>query len=58
MALRRIVVAGTSLAGVAAARTLRAEGFDGTVTLVGQESEAPYDKPPLSKQFLAGHVDV
>lgn len=54
----RLVIAGTSLAGCGAARGLRAAGFDGTVTLVGQEREQPYDKPPLSKQFLAGTVTL
>ncbi len=37
-----------------AAESLRREGFDGTVTVVGDETEAPYDRPPLSKQILAG----
>jgi phthalate 3,4-dioxygenase ferredoxin reductase subunit len=39
---------------VRTAQALRSEGFDGRVVLVGEESELPYDKPPLSKQFLAG----
>jgi NADPH-dependent 2,4-dienoyl-CoA reductase/sulfur reductase-like enzyme len=50
----RIVVAGSSLAGLRAAETLRHEGFDGTVTVVGEEPHAPYDRPPLSKQVLRG----
>ncbi|MFE7274108.1 NAD(P)/FAD-dependent oxidoreductase [Streptomyces sp. NPDC057623] len=51
--MRRIVVVGASAAGLAAAETLRREGYDGTLTLVGDEPLAPYDRPPLSKQLLA-----
>lgn len=51
--MRRIVVVGASAAGLAAAETLRREGYDGTLTLVGDEPHAPYDRPPLSKQLLA-----
>ncbi|KFG06250.1 NAD(P)/FAD-dependent oxidoreductase [Streptomyces scabiei] len=51
--MRRIVVVGASAAGLAAAETLRREGYDGTITLVGDEPHAPYDRPPLSKQLLA-----
>jgi NADPH-dependent 2,4-dienoyl-CoA reductase/sulfur reductase-like enzyme len=51
--VRRIVVVGASAAGLAAAETLRREGYDGTLTLVGDEPLAPYDRPPLSKQILA-----
>ncbi len=50
----RIVVVGASLAGLRAAETLRVEGFDGALTLVGDESHRPYDRPPLSKQVLTG----
>ncbi|MCT9081736.1 NAD(P)/FAD-dependent oxidoreductase [Streptomyces fulvoviolaceus] len=51
--MKRIVVVGASAAGLAAAETLRREGYDGTLTLVGDEPLAPYDRPPLSKQLLA-----
>ncbi|NUP15623.1 MAG: FAD-dependent oxidoreductase, partial [Streptomyces sp.] len=51
--MRRIVVVGASAAGLAAVETLRREGYDGTLTLVGDEPLAPYDRPPLSKQLLA-----
>jgi NADPH-dependent 2,4-dienoyl-CoA reductase/sulfur reductase-like enzyme len=51
--VRRIVVVGASAAGLAAAETLRREGHEGTLTLVGDEPLAPYDRPPLSKQLLA-----
>jgi len=49
----RIVVVGASAAGLAAAETLRCEGYTGTLTLVGEEPRPPYDRPPLSKQVLA-----
>jgi 3-phenylpropionate/trans-cinnamate dioxygenase ferredoxin reductase subunit len=49
-----VVVVGASLAGWRAVETLRAEGFEGDVTLVGEELHLPYDRPPLSKQVLAG----
>lgn len=48
------MVVGASAAGLAAAETLRREGYDGTLTLVGDEPHAPYDRPPLSKQILSG----
>jgi NADPH-dependent 2,4-dienoyl-CoA reductase/sulfur reductase-like enzyme len=49
-----IVIVGASLAGARAAETLRSAGFDGPVTMVGDERHAPYDRPPLSKQLLSG----
>jgi NADPH-dependent 2,4-dienoyl-CoA reductase/sulfur reductase-like enzyme len=49
-----IIVVGASLAGWRAVETLRSEGFDGDITLVGEELHLPYDRPPLSKQVLAG----
>ncbi|MEZ3178289.1 FAD-dependent oxidoreductase [Streptomyces pimonensis] len=48
-----MVIVGASLAGIRAARTLRAGGFGGRLTLVGDEFHAPYDRPPLSKQVLS-----
>ncbi|MCH2616583.1 MAG: FAD-dependent oxidoreductase [Acidimicrobiales bacterium] len=48
------MVVGASLAGLRAAETLRAEGFDGVIHLIGDEPHLPYDRPPLSKQVLAG----
>ncbi|MFI7128646.1 NAD(P)/FAD-dependent oxidoreductase [Nonomuraea sp. NPDC050153] len=52
--MKRILVVGASAAGLAAAETLRREGFGGMLTLVGDEPAAPYDRPPLSKQILSG----
>ena len=50
----RYVVVGASLAGATAAATLREEGFDGEVILIGAEPTFPYERPPLSKSFLRG----
>jgi 3-phenylpropionate/trans-cinnamate dioxygenase ferredoxin reductase component len=50
------VIVGASLAGAKAAETLREEGFDGRVVLVGAEDERPYERPPLSKDYLRGEV--
>ena len=51
---RAVTIVGASLAGLNAAEALRREGFDGPVTLIGAETHLPYDRPPLSKQVLAG----
>jgi NADPH-dependent 2,4-dienoyl-CoA reductase/sulfur reductase-like enzyme len=56
VALETVVVVGASLAGLRATETLRREGFDGRLVLIGAEPHLPYDRPPLSKQFLAGDV--
>jgi NADPH-dependent 2,4-dienoyl-CoA reductase/sulfur reductase-like enzyme len=56
--MRTVAVIGGSLAGVSAARALREHGFDGRVVVVGAEDRLPYDRPPLSKEFLAGKADV
>src|SRR5678815_3383659 len=52
--LRRIAIVGASLAGLRAADRLRDRGFDGELTLIGDEPHRPYDRPPLSKQVLQG----
>ncbi len=51
------VIVGGGMAGAIAAQTLREEGFDGKVTLLGQEPNAPYERPPLSKDYLQGKAD-
>src|SRR5215207_10449941 len=48
------IIVGASLAGGGAAATLRQEGFDGRVILIGAESQPPYERPPLSKDYLRG----
>lgn len=53
-----IAIVGASLAGLRAAETLRAEGYTGTITMVGDEPCEPYDRPPLSKQVLLGQVSA
>jgi 3-phenylpropionate/trans-cinnamate dioxygenase ferredoxin reductase component len=50
------VIVGASLAGAKAAETLRGEGFDGRIVLVGEESVRPYERPPLSKGYLRGEA--
>ncbi len=54
-ALRSVVVVGASIAGTSAADTLRAEGFAGSITLVGDEPHPAYARPSLSKAMLQGH---
>ena len=54
---RTHVIVGASLAGAKAAETLRAEGFDGPVVLIGEESDRPYERPPLSKDYLLGKAE-
>ncbi|PIB02707.1 MULTISPECIES: NAD(P)/FAD-dependent oxidoreductase [Streptomyces] len=54
----RIVVVGASLAGLRAAETLRAKGFTGSLTMIGDEPYEPYDRPPLSKQVLLGREEA
>ena len=53
---RSIVIVGASLAGATAAGVLRDEGYDGSLSLIGAEEEAPYERPPLSKEFLRGEL--
>ena len=50
----RVVIVGASLAGATAAATLRDEGFDGEIRLIGAERQLPYSRPPLSKGYLRG----
>lgn len=52
--MRTVAVVGASLAGLSAARSLRQQGYDGRLVVIGDEVHRPYDRPPLSKEFLAG----
>ena len=54
--MRTVAVVGASLAGLSSARALRGQGFDGRLVVIGDEPHRPYDRPPLSKEFLAGKV--
>ena len=56
--MRRIVVVGGSVAALTAAESLRAEGFDGQVTVLSEEAHQPYSRVPLSKGVLAGRQDA
>jgi 3-phenylpropionate/trans-cinnamate dioxygenase ferredoxin reductase component len=51
------VIVGAGLAGAKAAETLRKEGFDGRLVLIGDEPERPYERPPLSKDYLRGEAE-
>ena len=53
-----VVIAGAGHAGVQAAASLREEGFDGEIVLLSDESDLPYQRPPLSKAFLKGEMDI
>ncbi|SET41923.1 NAD(P)/FAD-dependent oxidoreductase [Geodermatophilus poikilotrophus] len=53
-----IAVVGASLAGLSAARALRDQSYDGRIVVIGDEVHAPYDRPPLSKDFLAGTASL
>ena len=52
----QIIIIGAGQAGAACAAKLRAEGFDGALTLVGDEAAPPYQRPPLSKAYLLGDM--
>jgi NADPH-dependent 2,4-dienoyl-CoA reductase/sulfur reductase-like enzyme len=53
----RVVIVGSSVGGIRTAQELRGFGFQGEIVVLGEESEMPYDKPPLSKQLLVGSMD-
>jgi NADPH-dependent 2,4-dienoyl-CoA reductase/sulfur reductase-like enzyme len=55
--MSRVVVVGAGIAGVRAVEALRAGGYDGSLTVVDADPELPYDRPPLSKEFLTGALD-
>ena len=53
-----VVIVGGGLAAAKTAEHLRADGFDGPITLIGAEEHLPYERPALSKDYLAGKVDA
>jgi 3-phenylpropionate/trans-cinnamate dioxygenase ferredoxin reductase subunit len=55
--VNHVVVVGAGLAGVRSVEALRARGFKGRITLIGEETHRPYDRPPLSKAVLQGDLD-
>ncbi|MFE0021262.1 NAD(P)/FAD-dependent oxidoreductase [Amycolatopsis sp. NPDC059021] len=55
--MKSVAIVGASLAGARALQELRGQGFEGDVVMVGEEPHRPYDRPPLSKEFLAGTSD-
>lgn len=55
--VQSVVIVGAGAAGLSVAQSLRGEGYVGRLTLLGDETELPYDRPPLSKQVLAGSWD-
>jgi NADPH-dependent 2,4-dienoyl-CoA reductase/sulfur reductase-like enzyme len=54
--MQTLAIVGASLAGLSAARAARAQGFTGRLVIIGDEPHRPYDRPPLSKDFLAGKI--
>ena len=54
----RTLVVGASLAGVRTVQALRRKGYDAPITMIGAETSLPYDRPPLSKEYLLGKVDA
>ena len=54
--MRTLAIVGASLAGLSAARAARAQGFSGRLVIIGDEHHRPYDRPPLSKDFLLGTI--
>jgi 3-phenylpropionate/trans-cinnamate dioxygenase ferredoxin reductase component len=57
MRIGQVVIAGAGLAALRAAEELRARGFQGGITMIGAEPRPPYDRPPLTKKFMAGEID-
>lgn len=56
--IKRIIIIGAGQAGGEAAQRLRQGGFEGEITLIGEEPEPPYQRPPLSKKYLAGELGM
>jgi 3-phenylpropionate/trans-cinnamate dioxygenase ferredoxin reductase subunit len=57
MSKSTFVIVGASLAGAKAAEELRTQGFDGRIVLIGAEAERPYERPPLTKDYLRGESE-
>ena len=55
--IETIAIVGANIAGASTAEALRRAGYDGQLTLIGAEPDLPYERPPLSKEFLAGQID-
>ena len=55
---RRIVILGAGLAGLTVAETLRADAYDGPISLIGDEAYVPYQRPPLSKRIKEARVTL
>ncbi|MBT3426975.1 MAG: FAD-dependent oxidoreductase, partial [Gammaproteobacteria bacterium] len=53
-----IVIIGAGQAAGQAAASLRQEGYEGAITIIGDELFAPYQRPPLSKQYLSGELSI
>jgi NADPH-dependent 2,4-dienoyl-CoA reductase/sulfur reductase-like enzyme len=56
--MQTLAIVGASLAEISAARAARAQGFAGRLVIIDEEPHPPYDRPPLSKDFLAGKITV
>jgi len=56
--IKRVIIIGAGQAGGETAQRLRQGGFQGDITLIGEEPYAPYQRPPLSKKYLAGELDM
>jgi 3-phenylpropionate/trans-cinnamate dioxygenase ferredoxin reductase component len=56
--IEKYLILGAGLAGVSAAEALRKEGFEGSITVAGEEPHRPYDRPPLSKHYLRGETPL
>lgn len=56
--IRRVIIIGAGQAGGETAQRLRQRGFTGDITLIGEEPNAPYQRPPLSKKYLAGELSM
>ncbi|MCB1431748.1 MAG: FAD-dependent oxidoreductase, partial [Alphaproteobacteria bacterium] len=57
-ASHRVVIVGAGQASLSCAAKLRALGFAGPITLIGDEPHLPYQRPPLSKKYLTGEMDA